>query len=106
MTEPLLRSLEFERGITQQACKGITDPSGLIEHAENRARNLSHEYVQDHRWIQAGRNRRRDAREEFVDARNHLVWDTQTNIEDDERAYENLIVIRFAVLAYNRLRDT
>ena len=69
---PLIRSLEFERGITRQACKGITDPSRLIEHAEHRAQTLHGEYVVDPMHVRQGLDRRREVREELVDARNHL----------------------------------
>jgi hypothetical protein len=101
--EPLVRSLEFERGITQQACKGITDPARLIEHAEHRAQTLHGEYVVDPMHVRQGLDRRREVREELVDARNHLVWDTQEHLDDEDRAAENLITLRLICLAYARL---
>jgi hypothetical protein len=101
--EPLLRSLEFERGVTQQASKGYVDPSDLIAHAEHRAQTLCGEYVRDPMHILPGRNRRRDVREELADARNHLLWDSQEHLEDEERAHENLYVLRLIVMAYDRL---
>ena len=104
-TEPLYRSMEFERGVTEQAAKGVVDPSGLIEHAEIRARSLSGEYVSDPMLIAAGRDRRRDVREELADARNHLLWDTQAHLEDEDRAHENLIALRHICLAYSLLEE-
>jgi hypothetical protein len=101
----MFRSIEFERGTTHQAAKGATDPSRLIEHAEARARTLCGEYVRDPMHVQTGRDRRRDVREELADARNHLLWDTQEHLEDEERAHRNLIALRHIALAYARLEE-
>lgn len=103
MTEPLLRSLEFERGVTEQACKGIVNAAPIIDHAEIRARNLSREYVSDFMWIATGRDRRHDVREELADARNHLIWDMQQNIEDEQRAWQSMRALRHIALAYDLL---
>jgi hypothetical protein len=103
--DPLIRSLEFERGVTQQACKGVCDPAKIIEHSENRAAVLSGEYVSDPMHVATGRDRRREVREELCDARNHLLWDTQEHLEDEERAAENLVALRLITLAYNRLLE-
>lgn len=105
VTAPLLRSLEFERGVTAQACKGVVDPSMLIEQSERRAQTLSGEYVCHPMHIAPGRNRRRDVRQELEDARNHLLWDTQEHLEDEDRCAENLIALRHIALAYTRLQE-
>ena len=103
---PLVRSLEFERGVTEQAARGAVDPSRLIAHAENRAGGaLAGAYVRDPRLVAVGRDRRREVREELADARNHLLWDSQTHLEDEQRCHENLIALRFIALAYDRLME-
>ena len=104
-TEPLIRSLEFERGVTQQAAKGVVDPSRLIEHAEIRARTLSGEYVCDPMHIAVGRDRRRDVREELADARNHLLWDMQAHLEDEDRSERSLLALRHIAYAYTLLEE-
>ena len=103
---PLIRSLEFERGATEQACKGVCDPSRVIAHAENRAGGyLSGQYVRDPMHVATDRDRRREVREELADARNHLLWDMQTHLEDDERCHADLIALRHICLAYTRLLE-
>jgi hypothetical protein len=101
----LYRSLEFERGVTQQAAKGYVDPSNLIRHAESRAERLSGEYVADHMHVAPGRDRRRDVREELADARNHLLWDSQAHLEDEERATSNLRALTLICMAYKELEE-
>ena len=102
-TEPLYRSLEYEEGATQEACKGVVEPSALIAHARWRAQTLSGEYVRDPMTIAPGRNRRHDVREELADALNHLLWDGQEHIEDEERVHWNKQAIRHIALAYDCL---
>ena len=102
-SEPLLRSLEFERGVTYQACKGVCDPSRLLEHAQTRSQTLSGEYVTDPMFIATGKDRRREAREELADCLNHLLFDSLEHIEDEERTYENLVAIRGIAAVYQRL---
>ena len=104
-TEPLYRSLEYEKGATEQACKGVVDPSALIEHARWRAQTLSGEYVRDPMLIAPGRNRRHDGREELTDCLNHLLWDSQEHIEDEERVHRNMQAIRHVALAYECLKE-
>ena len=102
---PFVRSLEFERGGTHEACKGYVDPSDLIEHAEIRARTLSGEYVRDPMHIATGRDRRRDVREELADARNHALWDAQAHLEDDERRERTLRGLLYIALAYREFQE-
>ena len=105
MTEPFYRSLEFERGVTHQAAKGVVDPSRLIEHAENRARVLSGEYVRDPMHIAPGKDRLREAREEAADMRNHLIWAMQERIEDEDFAHRARFALRHICLAYDLLTE-
>lgn len=104
-TKPLLRSLEFERGTTEQACKGVVDPSEIIAKAEFRAQQLSGEYVHDPMWIQPGRDRRREAREEALDFRNHILWDCLEHIEDEDRCLENVRALGKVCEAYELIKD-
>lgn len=103
--EARYRSLEFERGVTEQAARGHVDPSSLIEYAERRARTLSSEYVSDPMHIAPGRNRRKDAREELADCRNHLLWDSQAHLDDEEHAASNLRALRLICMAYHELEE-
>ena len=102
--KPIRRNLVLERQITEEACRGAVDPESFIEHAEARAQTLSGEYVDDPMLIKEGRNRVLDAREEAVDARNHLVFWFQEHPE----AYERELVLealKHFALAYEILRD-
>ena len=103
--EPLIRSLEFERGGTREACKGYVDPSDLIRHAENRAERLSGEYVTNPMHVATGRDRRRDVREELADARNHALWDAQEHLEDDERRERTRRGLLYIALAYREFQE-
>ena len=105
VSTPLVRSLEFERGGTHEACKGHVDPSDLIEHAEIRAQTLSGEYVHHPMYIATGRDRRRDVREELADARNHALWDAQEHLENDERRERTLRGLLYIALAYREFQE-
>lgn len=105
VTQPMIRSIEFERGATEQAAKGVMDPSRLIQHAETRAHSLSGEYVRNPMHVAGGRDRRRETREELADARNHLLWDTQHYLGDEDRVHRNMIALRHVCLAYRALTD-
>ena len=102
MTLPLYRSLEFERGVTQQAARGAVDPSRLISHAEQRINAASASYTRDPMQVAPGRDLMRDVREELADARNYALWAMQQNLEDEDFCHEALIGLRFIALAYER----
>lgn len=96
------RDLTFEREATESAARGACFVEPLIAHAEIRAGgHLSSEYVSDPGLIRPGRDRLLDAKEEFADARNHLVFWLQEHIEDD-RAHV-LTALRYTALAYDSL---
>lgn len=103
--QPVLRSLEYERGVLEQACKGYVDPSDILERSERRSLTLAAEYVANPMHIQPGRNRRREAREEIEDAVNHLRFDSQEHLEDEERCWENLEALRGLCVVYDRIKD-
>jgi hypothetical protein len=98
------RNIEFERDITHHAAKGVADPTALIEHAETRAKTLSGEYVSDFMQVASDRNRPRDVTEELADARNHLVWWLEDNLETDG-CERKLWALRHICLAYELLRE-
>lgn len=87
----------------REACRGVCDPSALIRHAQNRAHNLSGEYVSDPLEIRPGRDRLLDAKEEACDGVNHLTFWLQTHHDDDDARQDVLIALRFFALAYDRL---
>lgn len=98
----LRRSLEFERGVTEQAARGAVDPSRLIQHAEQRIQLHSGGYTRDPMRVAPGRDLLRDAREELADARNYVLWAMQERLEDEDLCHELLIGLRFIALAYDR----
>lgn len=98
------RNLAFERDITHHAARGLVDPNPLIAFAEARARGLSGEYVPDPMLIAPGRDRARDVREEIADARNHLVWWLEENLEHPT-APRKLRVLQLLCVAYTELQD-
>jgi hypothetical protein len=97
------RNLQFERDVTEQAARGYVDPRSLICHAETRARSLCGEYVTNPMLVLQGRDRILDVREELVDARNHIVWWLEDNLDDPTAAQKlhalQLICIAYAALA-------
>lgn len=98
------RNLLFERDITRKCAEGVADPTGLIQHAETRARTLSQEYVHHPELVQVGRDRIQDVREELADARNHLCWGLEEHLEDGHvRRWQ--IALRHIILAYQALED-
>lgn len=98
------RNLAFERDVTHEAARGYVDPAALIAHAETRALALSGEYVPDPMLVRIDRDRPRDVREELVDARNHLVWWLEDNLEHPTAA-QKLYALRLICLAHNVLLD-
>lgn len=96
------RNMEYEREATREAARGVVDPTPLIEFSEVRACRLSGEYVTDPMLVAQGRDRRRDAREELSDCRNHLVWWLEENHGDD-RAHDAFLALRHVALAYDLL---
>lgn len=78
------RNPKLEREIVTEACRGTTDPTALLEHAQARARTLSAEYVADPMLIAEGRKRRKDMREELADCVNHGLFDWQTHPGDPD----------------------
>lgn len=102
-TPKLLRILALEREFTEEACRGVTNPIGLITHAETRCQALSAEYVEDPLEIRRGLDRLLEAREELADARNHLVFDMQEHLGDEERLNELLYIVQGIAILYNRL---
>ncbi|MGH2866199.1 MAG: hypothetical protein ACRDNK_01340 [Solirubrobacteraceae bacterium] len=99
------RNLLTEQDITRHAAQGVADPSGLIRHAEARARSLSGEYVHRPELVQQGRDRILDAKEELADCRNHLVWWLEDHMEESRERRHALVALRHIVLAYSLLED-
>lgn len=101
------RSLDFERGFTELAAKGVANHEPIRIHAESRALRLSGEYVPDPMLVQTGRNRLRDVREELADARNHLCWlaEERQAAGDDDGAHAAAQALRHVILAYDVLRE-
>jgi hypothetical protein len=64
---------------------------------------LSGEYVSDPMLIQPGRDLIQEALSELVDTRNYLVFWLQEH-PGDVRQDDVMIALRFAALAYERLR--
>lgn len=94
--------LEVEREATEEAARGVADPTALIQHSETRAKVLSGEYVDDPMLIKPGKDRPREVREELSDARNHLVFHFQEHPED-ERNHRYLLALRYIALAYQEM---
>lgn len=103
--EPVRRNLDLEHEMIQEACRGLVDPSDLIEHAEFRSVTLSAEYVDDPLEIQPGRNRVRDAREELEDCVNHLVFHRQEEAWESEWAQNVMVALGLVAQAYELLKE-
>lgn len=100
------RNLKFERDITHHCARGVADPSELIEHAEARAGGrLSGEYVTDPMLVATDRDRSHDVLEELADARNHLVWWLEHNLDEPTVRYKQA-ALRHIILAYQQLGES
>lgn len=101
----IVRDVYRERAWTMEACRGVTDPSHLIELSERRAASsLSSPYVSDPMTLRAGMDRPREAREEALDLRNHVVFWMQERGLSPEDEHDALIVLRHVAIAYDVLR--
>jgi hypothetical protein len=98
-----MRLLSLEQEFTETACRGICNPTGLLTHAQTRSRALCGEYVADPMEILSGLNRPQEAREELADCLNHMLFDMQTHLGDEERLAILMRVTQYVALAYHEL---
>lgn len=98
------RDIEYERALTHEACLTVVDPTDLIELSEARAHRLSGQYVDDSSRIRLGMNRPREAREEILDCRNHLLYHMQERELNADEYHDCMLALRHMGILFDVLK--
>lgn len=86
------RDLELEAFAIDHACRGLIDPSELIEQCRRRASRLSGPYVSDPLTVRDDVDWMLELRAECVDAVNYAIWKKQRLVAFEDLQAEQAVL--------------